>query len=103
MTPKEWAVLTVDYLVLDGERCRLNGRHREDWIANIAARVKAAIEEEREACARDADDELARARELQVRRGDYGGDMFRAGITQGRAQSSSLIAARIRARSVSKP
>lgn len=70
--------------------------------SNIRREIAAAIEEEREACARDADDEATRARELQARRGDYGGDTFRAGITQGRAQAASLIAARIRARSETK-
>jgi predicted small metal-binding protein len=51
MTPEEWAVLTVDHLVIEGEHHRLSGRYREDLIANVKARIKAAIEEEREACA----------------------------------------------------
>lgn len=72
---------------------------KEEMISDIERVIVAAIEEEREACRVAARDEHDRARELQDRRGDYGGDMFRAGVTQGRVQAASLIEARIRARS----
>lgn len=71
----------------------------ESELQFIERFLRELTEEVQEACASDADDEVKRARELQTWRGDYGGDMFRAGVTQGRAQAASLIAARIRARS----
>lgn len=102
MKPEERAEMVLDFFrMLPGTKnisrtidCALTPMIRDA--------ITAAIEEEREACRVAAQDEEDRARELQDRRGDYGGDMFRAGVTQGRRQAASLIEARIRARSEGK-